>query len=106
VDDPPADFLDHGRHIGIGGRLALDEARREARLSAIEVDALKEDAMEMEVEIDRTPETLDKCDRPWVDVGSCKASCDRLVHIILPDRGTDDRMDLRGEVLRGGHPIP
>ena len=34
------------------------------------------------------------------------AACDRLVHIILPDRGADDRMDLRGQVLGRGHPVP
>src|SRR5215510_8213809 len=41
-----------------------------------------------------------------LDVGWRTASCASFVHIILPDRGTDNRMDLRGEVLRGGHPIP
>ena len=61
--------------------------------------------MEMEIQIDGTAETLDKCHRPWLDVGSRTASCDGFVHIILSDRGTDDRMDLRGEVLRG-HPVP
>jgi hypothetical protein len=42
-------------YIGIGGRLACDKTWREARLSAIEVDALKEDAMAMEVQIDGPP---------------------------------------------------
>ena len=78
----------------------------EVLVGAIEIDPLEEDAMAMEVEIDGTPETLDKCDRPWLDVGSRTASCDGSVHIILPDRGTDDRMDLRGEILGRGHPIP
>ena len=51
--DPMADLLDHRGNIGIGGRLACDKTWREARLSAIEVDAFKEDAMEMEVGVRR-----------------------------------------------------
>jgi len=43
---------------------------------------------------------------PMLDVGWRTASCASFVHIILPDRGTDNRVDLCGEVLRGGHPIP
>ena len=31
---------------------------------------------------------------PGWTVGPRDASCDRLIHIILPDRGADDRMDL------------
>ena len=62
--------------------------------------------MEMEVEIDSAAETLDKGDRPRLDVGSRNASYDGFVHIILPDRGTNDGMDLRGQFLRGSHPIP
>jgi hypothetical protein len=53
ADDPMADLRDDRGNIGIGGRLACDKAWREARLSAIEVDAFKEDAMEMEVGVRR-----------------------------------------------------
>ena len=62
--------------------------------------------MEMQMHIEGTPKTLHTCHRPWLDLGSHTASCDRLVHIILPDRGADDRMDRGGEVLRCRHPIP
>ena len=99
ADDPSADLLDHRGDVGITGRLAREKARLEALVGAIEVDPLEEDAMEMEVHIDRTAETLDKCDRPRLDVGSREASCDGFVHIILPDRGANDRMDRGGEVL-------
>ena len=58
------------------------------------------------VHIKGTSETLDKCVRPRLDVGSREASCDGFVHIILPNRRTDDRMDLRGQLLGRGHPIP
>jgi hypothetical protein len=58
--DPMADLRDDRGNIGIGGRLACDKAWHEARLSAIEVDALKEDAMAMEVHIDGTAKALDK----------------------------------------------
>jgi hypothetical protein len=94
-----ADLRDDCGNIGIGGRLACDKMWREARLSAIEVDALKEDAMKMEVQIDGTARALDKGHRPWLHVGSLKASGDCLVHIILTDRGANDRMDHGGEVL-------
>jgi hypothetical protein len=86
-------------NIGSGGRLACDKTWREARLSAIEVDALKEDAMEMEVQMDGTARALDKGHRPWLHVGSVKASGDCLVHIILTDHGANDRMDHSGEAL-------
>ena len=55
--------------------------------------------MEMEVQIDGTAKALDKGHRPWLHVGSRKASGDCLVHIILTDRGANDRMDHGGEVL-------
>ena len=58
------------------------------------------------LEIESTPETLDKGDRPRLDVGSLAATYDGFVHIILPDRGTNDGMDLRRQLLGCGHPIP
>src|SRR5262249_42941206 len=97
--DPPTDRLDHGGDGGVGRRLTLDKPGLAACLSAIDVDALKKDTMEMEVEIERTAETLDKCNRPWVEVGSLTASGGCLVSIILPDRGADNRMDFGREVL-------
>jgi hypothetical protein len=45
-----ADLRDDRGNIGIGGRLACDKTWREARLSAIEVDALKEDDMKMDIQ--------------------------------------------------------
>jgi len=49
TDDAPTDLLDHGRYIGIGGRLALHKARLEVGLGAIQIDTLQEDTVEMEV---------------------------------------------------------
>jgi hypothetical protein len=71
----------------------------EVLVPAIQIDPLKEDAMEIEVEIDGTPETLDERRQSRLNIGSLKASGDCLVHIILPDRGANDRMDHGGEVL-------
>jgi hypothetical protein len=48
------DLRDDRGNIGIGGRLACDKAWHEARLSAIEVDALKEDAVKMQVQETRS----------------------------------------------------
>ena len=43
ADDPPTDLLEDLGNVRIAGRLALDKARLEACLGAIEIDALKED---------------------------------------------------------------
>src|SRR5215510_1562251 len=104
--DPMADLRDDRGNIGIGGRLACDKAWHEVRLSAIEVDALKEDAREMEVHIDGTAKALDKGHRPWLHLIPWDSACDCLGHIILSDRGANDRMDLRRQLLGRGHPIP
>jgi hypothetical protein len=60
----------------------------------------------MEIEIEGTPKALHKGHRPRVDGGPWDTTGDHLVHIILPNRGTDDRMDLRSEVLGRRHPVP
>ena len=39
-------------NVGIAGRLALDKARLEALVGAIEIDTLKEDHMIMHIEIE------------------------------------------------------
>ena len=66
TDDPPTDFLDHvscsagadGGDVRVGRWLTLHKSGLEARLGAIEVDTLQEDAMEMEVQIDGAAKTL------------------------------------------------
>jgi hypothetical protein len=60
----------------------------------------------MEVEIEGAAKALDNCDRPWLHLGPWEPTGERLVHIILPDRGTDNRMDLRRQLLGRSHPIP
>ena len=53
ANDPPTDLLDHGGDGGVGRRLPLDKPGLEACLGAIEVDALKKDAMKMEIGVRR-----------------------------------------------------
>jgi len=48
-----ADRLDYRGDVGIAGRLALEKARLAALVGAIEIDALEEDAMEMEIGVRR-----------------------------------------------------
>ena len=60
--DPMADRRDDRGDIGIGGRLGFDKTRLEALVGAIKVDALKKDTMIMPMQIESTPETLDKGD--------------------------------------------
>jgi hypothetical protein len=50
-----ADRLDHRGDVGIAGRLALEKARLAALVGAIQIDAFKADAMEMEMQ--ETPST-------------------------------------------------
>jgi hypothetical protein len=55
-----ADLLNHGGDVSIAGRFGFNKPGLEALVGAIEIDPFEEDAMEMEVEIDGTAETLDK----------------------------------------------
>ena len=54
ADDPMADRLDHRGDVGIAGRLDREKAGLEARLGAIEVDALKKEDMKMEMQEKRS----------------------------------------------------
>jgi hypothetical protein len=54
TDDAVADFLHHVCHVGIAGRLDREKAGLEARLGAIEVDALKKEDMKMEMQEKRS----------------------------------------------------
>ena len=49
TDDPPTDLLEDRGNVRIAGRLALEKARLEARLGTIEIDALKEDHVIMDI---------------------------------------------------------
>ena len=79
TDDAPADRLHHLGNVRIAGRLALDKARFEARLGAIERDALKKDTMKMDMQIDGATAALDKRHRPRLDLLPFDATLDRLI---------------------------
>jgi hypothetical protein len=49
ADDPPTDVLDHVCHVGIARRFGFDKAGLETLGGAIEVNALKEDDVKMEI---------------------------------------------------------
>src|SRR5207245_4324182 len=68
AEDPPADFLDHGSDVRVRRWLAWHKTWLEALVRTIEIDALKEDHMKMEIEIEGTAKTLHKRDRPRLDV--------------------------------------
>ena len=70
------------------------------------MDVLKEDTIEMEVEIEGDTKALDTCDRLWLYLGPWEPTGESLVHIMLPDRRTNNPINLRGEVMGRGHPIP
>ena len=46
--------------------------------------------MIVHIEIERTAKALDKRDRPWVRLVPLRAALDRLVDVILRNRGADD----------------
>ena len=93
-------------HVGIARRFGFDKAGLETLVGAIEVHALKEDDVKMEMQIDGPTEALDKRHRPRLDLLSFAPACDRLVHVILRNRGTENGMDVRGQVLCSRHPVP
>ena len=86
--------------VRIAGRLALDKPGLEARLGAIEVDALKEDDMKMYIQINAATESLYKCNRSRLYLLPLYTVFDRLVDVILSDCGADDSMNLRRQVSR------
>ena len=53
--------------------------------------------MKMDMQIYGATETLDKRHRPRLDLLPFDATLDRLVDVILRDRGADNRMDLCGQ---------
>ena len=99
ADDPPTDLLDHGGDVGVGRGLAREKAGCATFVGAIEIDPLQEEQWKLQIEIEGTAKALDKGDRSRVDVRPLMTLCDRLVDVILPDGGANDRMDLGGEVL-------
>ena len=65
----------------------------------IEIHPLKEDTMKMEMQIHGTAKALDKRYRPRLNLLPLDASFDRLVDVILHNRGADNRMNRRRQVL-------
>jgi hypothetical protein len=61
--------------------------------------------MAMEVQIEGTPKTLHKRDRPRLHLSPWDTAGDRFVDIILSDGGADDGMDLRRQLLGRSHPV-
>jgi hypothetical protein len=53
TDDAPTDVLDHGGDVRVGRGLTLHKTWLEVLVTAIQIDPLKEDAMEMEVGVRR-----------------------------------------------------
>ena len=62
--------------------------------------------MNMEIQIEGTAKALDTCHRPWLHLGAVHTVLDRLVDGILRESPAHDRMDLGGEILCRGHPVP
>jgi hypothetical protein len=99
VEDPPTDILDHGCNVGIARRFGCAKAGLETLVGAIEGNALKADDGKMEMQMDSPTEALAKRPRPWLDLLAFATACDRLVHVIWRNRGTEDGMEVHGQVL-------
>src|SRR4029453_1723045 len=52
--------------------------------------------MKMEIHIDGAAKASDKRDRSWLDLLSRETLLYCLIHVILTDHGTHDRMDCKG----------
>jgi hypothetical protein len=97
ADDVPADRLDRvscsagadRSNISIGGRPALDKTGLAPLVSAIEIDTSEHDHMKVHVQIDGTAKALDKCHRPRLRFLPHGAACDRLMHVVLTNRGSE-----------------
>jgi hypothetical protein len=61
--------------------------------------AEREDDVKMALQIDGPTEALEKRHRPRLDLLSFTTACDRLAHVILRNRGTENGMDVRSQVL-------
>ena len=105
ADDAPTDLLDHVGDVGIGRGRAREKAGFVAFVGAIEKHPLQEKQVIVPIEIEGTAKTLDKRDRAGVDGGALAPALDRLVDVILPDGGANDRMDLGREVLGRRCPV-
>jgi hypothetical protein len=53
----------------------------------------------MDMQMHSTTASLDTRHRPWLDLLPRHTSYDRLIHITLSNRGVDDGMNLRCQVL-------
>jgi hypothetical protein len=75
----------------------LDPARLAACRAALAIEALKQDPMHMARQSYGAPEALAKGHRPRLDLLPFDVRLDRLMDVILRDRGADDRMGLGGQ---------
>ena len=82
-DDPPTDLLEDRGNVRIDGWLALEKARLEARRGAIEIDALKNNTMQMDMQIEGAPEALDKRHRSRLYLLLLDPAFDCMVDVIL-----------------------
>ncbi len=60
ADHPVTDLLEDRGKVDIAGRFRFEKAGSEVRAAAIEVDALKEDDVKMEIQIETSAGSLDK----------------------------------------------
>ncbi len=100
ANDPVADLLENLGNVGIAGRFGFDKAGLEAHFAAIEVDALKEDDMKMQIQIYATAKSLYKRDRSRLHLVPLDTASDCLIDVILCDGGADNGMHLCRQVTR------
>ncbi len=55
--------------------------------------------MIMDIQIDGATESLDKRHRPWLDLLPHDATFHSLIHVVLSDRSTNNRMNLCRQFL-------
>src|SRR5262249_56754312 len=87
TDDAVADLLDHRGDVRVRRWLAWHKTWLEALARTIEIDPLQEEHVIGHIQIQGAAKTLEKRDRSRVDLLPLHAAFDRLVDIILPNRG-------------------
>jgi hypothetical protein len=100
-----ADLLEDGGDVRVRRGVGWQKTRLQALDGTIDKDALEEDKVIVEIQIETAAKALQKRHRTGLHGGPCRPMPDRLIDIKLSDGAADDGMNLGGEFSRRRHPV-